>query len=116
MNPEQLAGYLKKQRGLSLHHERVYQLVYEDKARGGDLYRDLRIVSKGYGKRYGSDDTRGKIPNRVSIDDRPAVVDKRSKLGDWEGGTVIGKGRKSALLTLVERKSVYATIVRLSSK
>ena len=116
LSPEQVVGYLQTARGLSLHHETVYQLVYEDKARGGDLYKHLRIMSKGYRKRYGSYDSRGKIRNRVSIDERPAHVDKRRRIGDWEGDTVIGKGRKSALLTLVERKTLYTIIVKLNGK
>ncbi|MCX7546325.1 IS30 family transposase, partial [Marinicella gelatinilytica] len=53
---------------------------------------------------------------RVSIDDRPAVVDKKTRIGDWEGDTIIGKGRQSALLTLVERKTLYTMIFRLTGK
>ena len=116
LSPEQVVDYLRKARGVSLHHETVYQLVYADKAEGGDLYQHLRIVSKTYRKRYGSYDSRGKIRNRVSIDERPASVASRSRVGDWEGDTVMGKGRRSALLTLVERKSLYTVIVRLSGK
>ena len=73
-------------------------------------------MSKAYRKRYGSYDSRGKIRNRVCIDERPAVVDRRSRIGDWEGDTVMGKGRKSALLTLVERRTLYTVIVRLTGK
>jgi len=76
----------------------------------------MRIASKAYRKRYGSHDRRGKIKNRVSIEERPAVVDKRQRIGDWEGDTIIGKGRKSALLTLVERKTLYTVIAKLTGK
>ena len=116
LSPQQVVDYLAKHKRLSLHHETVYQLVYMDKASGGDLYKHLRIASKPYRKRYGSYDRRGKIKNRVSIDDRPAVVDRGNRIGDWEGDTVIGKGRKGALLTMVERKTLYTVIVRLSGK
>ena len=116
LSPEQVVDYLRRFRGISLHHETVYQLVYADKAEGGDLHQHLRIMSKTYRKRYGSYDSRGKIRNRVCIDERPAVVDSRSRIGDWEGDTVMGKGRKSALLTLVERKTLYTVIVRLTGK
>ncbi|HIE43126.1 MAG TPA: IS30 family transposase, partial [Nitrospinaceae bacterium] len=61
-------------------------------------------------KRYGRYDRRGIIPNRVSIDDRPAIVNARKHFGDWEGDTVIGKSHKGALVTLVERKSLYTVI------
>ncbi len=52
-------------------------------------------------KRYGSYYRRGINPNQVSIDDQPAIVDARQRLGDQEGDTVIGKGHRSALVTLV---------------
>lgn len=116
LSPEQVVGYLRRHYGISLHHETVYQLVYANKYQGGDLWKHLRIVSKPYRKRYGHYDRRGKIPNRVSIEERPSVVDRRSRIGDWEGDTVIGKGRKGALLTLVERKTLYTVIVLLLGK
>lgn len=116
LSPQQVVGYLKRQVGVSLHHETIYQLIYADKATGGDLYTHMRIASKPYRKRYGSNDRRGRIKNRVSIDERPAVVDRRSRVGDWEGDTIIGKGRKGALLTMVERKTLYTIIVRLTGK
>jgi len=75
------------------------------------LYKHLRIASKSYRKRYGHYDRRGRIKNRVDSDDRPAVVEQRTRIGDWEGDTVMGKGRKSALLTMVERKTLYTVIV-----
>lgn len=116
LSPQQVVGYLARHQSLSLHHETVYQLIYADKASGGDLYTYLRVASKPYRKRYGSYDRRGKIKNRVSIDDRPAIVDRGHRIGDWEGDTVIGKGRKSALLTMVERKTLYTVIVRIAGK
>lgn len=116
LSPQQVVAYLERHKGLSLHHETVYQLIYRDKASGGDLYQHLRIASKPYRKRYGNYDRRGKIKNRVSIDKRPAVVDQMSRIGDWEGDTVIGKGRSGALLTMVERKTLFTVIVRLTGK
>ena len=116
LSPQQTVGYLKRHTGVSLHHETIYQLIYTDQTRGGDLYTHLRIASKPYRKRYGSYDRRGKIKNRVSIDARPSVVDQMSRIGDWEGDTVIGKGRKGALLTMVERKTLFTVIVRLTGK
>jgi IS30 family transposase len=116
LSPQQVVDYLKRHKRVSLHHETVYQLIYEDKAAGGDLYNHLRIASKPYRKRYGHYDRRGKIKNRVDIDERPAIIEKRSRIGDWEGDTIIGKGRKGALLTMVERKTLYTVIVRLTGK
>lgn len=99
-----------------MHHETIYQLIYTDKANGGDLYTHLRIVSKPYRKRYGSYDRRGQIKNRVSIDKRPAALDKLSRVGDWEGDSMIGKGHSGTLLTLVEHKTLYTIFVRITGK
>lgn len=79
------------------------------------MWQHLRICNKPYRKRYGSTWTRGKVPNRVGIKNRPAVVDQKSRIGDWEADTIVGKGQKSALLTLVERVIRYTIICKLNS-
>ena len=58
---------------------------------------------------------RGKLPDCVRIDGRPDVINRRRRYGDWEGDTMVGKGRRSALATMVERKSGYARIGRSDS-
>jgi IS30 family transposase len=108
-SPEQIVGRVAMEQGVSISHEWIYQYVYADQRSGGDLYRFLRC-QKLRRKRYGSYDRRGCIPNQVSIDDRPAIVDSKRRFGDWEGDTVIGKGHRGALVTLVERKSLYTVI------
>ena len=110
LSPEQLSGYLKKNHNIDISHETIYQYVLKDKANGGDLYKHLRHCSKKRRKRYGSHDKRGQIPNRVSIDKRPEVVDLKERIGDWETDTVIGKNHKGALVTAVERKSRFTCI------
>lgn len=60
-------------------------------------------------------ETRGKLLDCVSIQGRPRVINRRRRYGDWEGDTIIGKGRRSALLTLVERKSGYTRLGKLNS-
>jgi len=68
-------------------------------------------------KRYGSGrDRRGQIPNRWPIGTRPAVVEARSRVGHWEGDTVIGAGHKQAIVSLVERKSGLAILAKVSNK
>jgi IS30 family transposase len=108
-SPEQIVGRVAMEQGVSISHEWIYQYVYADKRSGGDLYRYLRC-QKARRKRYGSYDRRGCIPNQVSIDDRPAIVESKRRFGDWEGDTVIGKSHQGALVTLVERKSLYTVI------
>jgi IS30 family transposase len=108
-SPEQAVGRVEMEQGVSISHEWIYQYIYADQRSGGNLYRFLRC-QKVRRKRYGSYDRRGCIPNQVSIDERPAIVDSKRRFGDWEGDTVIGKGHRGALVTLVERKSLYTVI------
>jgi len=108
-SPEQIVGRVAMEQGVSISHEWIYQYIYADKHSGGNLYRYLRC-KKVRRKRYGIYSRRGTIPNQVSIDDRPAIVDSKRRFGDWEGDTVIGKGHRGALVTLVERKSLYTVI------
>ena len=114
-SPEQIVGRIAMEQGVSISHEWIYQYVYADKRSGGELYRYLRC-QKARRKRYGSYDRRGIIPNQVSIDDCPAIVDAKRRFGDWEGDTVIGKGHRGALVTLVERKSLYTVIRAVLNK
>jgi len=53
---------------------------------------------------------RGKMSDVVRIDGRPDVINNRCRYGDWEGDTIVGKGRRNALVTLVERKSGFTRI------
>ena len=108
-SPEQVVGRVEMEQGVSISHEWIYQYVYADKRSGGDLYRFLRC-QKVRRKRYGVYSRRGCIPNQVSIEERPAIVDAKRRFGDWEGDTVIGKSHRGALVTLVERKSLYTVI------
>jgi IS30 family transposase len=110
-SPEQISGILKP-RGISISPEWIYQYVYTNKRAGGDLWKHLRCQKKRR-KRAGDRDRRGQIPNRVGIDQRPAIVETRKRLGDWEGDTIIGKRHLGAVLTLVERKSGYLLMGRL---
>jgi len=103
-SPEQISGQLKNREDIHISHEWIYQHIYQDKRNNGDLHRHLRCQKKRR-KRYGSYDRRGKLSNRVSIEQRPAEVETRQRLGDWEVDTMIGKRHKQALVTLVERKS-----------
>lgn len=114
-SPEQISLWLAEERHLSISHEWIYQHILQDKAQGGNLYRHLRC-QKARKKRYGTYDRRGQLCNRVSIDERPAVVERRTRLGDWELDTIIGRNHKQALVSLTERKSRLALIAKVPSK
>ena len=114
-SPEQVSGWLAQEEGTAISHEWIYWYVYEDKRRGGDLHRHLRC-QKPRRKRYGHYDRRGQIRERVSIDERPEVVEARSRIGDWEADTVIGKLGGAVLVTLVERRSRLSLIALAPNK
>jgi IS30 family transposase len=115
LSPEQVSGWLQDNYGLQISHEWIYQYILTDKHAGGDLHRHLRCQKKRR-KRYGSYDRRGKLKNRVSIDERPAIVDTRQRLGDWEVDTIIGKGHRHAIVSLTERKSRLALLSKVERK
>ncbi|MGN6984455.1 IS30 family transposase, partial [Neisseria sp. P0008.S010] len=99
LGSEQVCAYLRKHLRITLHHSTVYRYLRQDKSNGGTLWQHLGICSKPYRKRYGRTRTGSKVPNRVGIENRPAIVDRKTRIGDWEADTIIGKDQKSALLT-----------------
>jgi transposase, IS30 family len=116
-SPEQISGWLLLEQNIGISHEIIYQYVWADKAAGGDLYKYLRRRARKYKVRGSNGKTRsGQIKNRVSIDDRPLVVDEKSRVGDWEIDTVIGKGHSGALVTIVERVTLFTVSMRVKSK
>jgi IS30 family transposase len=115
-SPEQVSGYLERHYSIQLSHETIYQYVLRDKLRGGDLYKHLRQGNKKRKKRYGAHSRRGQIKDRTSIDERPAIVEKKERVGDWEIDTMIGKNHNGVLLTIVERKSMFTIIKKLSTR
>ena len=106
-SPEQISA-VATVIGLTVSHEWIYRYVAADKARGGKLYTHLRQGKRRYRKGYGQ--KRGRIPDAVSIELRPAIVNERSRLGDWEADLVLGKQGTGTIVTLAERKSrIYLT-------
>lgn len=114
-SPEQVSLWLAEKEQVSISHEWIYQYILKDKREGGQLHLHLRC-QKPRRKRYGSYDRRGQIPNRVSIEERPDIVDQRTRLGDWELDTLIGKHHKQAIVSLTERKSRLALIAKVPTK
>lgn len=113
-SPEQIAQRMKIDPdwlGPTVSHERIYQHIWQNKAVGGKLYKNLRIAgTKQRRKRRNSRDMRGTIKNRVGIEKRPPIVERKTRFGDWEGDTVVGKNHQGALVTLVDRKSKLTLI------
>jgi len=114
-SPEQINGRLRLEQQRSVSHERIYHYIYADKRRGGSLHRHLRS-QKMQRKRYGGYIRRGQIPNRIGIEQRPAIVASKRRFGDWEGDTIIGARHQGGILSLVERKSKLTRLHKLESK
>ena len=115
-SPEQISGQLKKNSKPTVSHETIYQFIIDDQKNGGELYKHLRLRRKKRRKRIKNGDHRGQIPNRVSIDDRPAIVDTKERVGDWEIDTIIGKNHKGAIVTAVERNTKFSCMRHVRKK
>lgn len=115
-SPEQISGWLLDDQQQLISHESIYLHIWADKRAGGDLYTHLRRQGKKYDKRRNGKSTRGQIKDRVSIEERPEIVDKKSRIGDWEIDTVIGKGHSGALVTIVERVTNFTVSSQVNSK
>lgn len=108
-SPEQISNWLRREEEIYISHEWIYQYILRDKQNGGTFHYHLRC-QKPRKKRYGAADRRGQLKGRVYIDERPTVVNERSRIGDWEADTVIGKQGGAVLVTLVERKTRLSVI------
>ena len=109
-SPEQIASKLE------VSHESVYLHVYANKAAGGQLHKNLRSQKPRRKRHLSGRDRRGQIPNRRPISERPEHIEQRRQVGHWEGDTVIGAAHKQAIVTLVERKSGFAVLAKVSNK
>ncbi len=95
LSQEQASQRLALEAGVRISHEMIYLQIYADKRKNGNLSQHLRF-QKPRRKRYASSqDRRGMIRNRVSIDQRPDIVTQKSRIGDWEGDTMIGKDHQA---------------------
>lgn len=115
-SPEQISGYFRRHKLLDISHQSIYNFIQEDRLQGGSLYKHLRRSNKKRKKQYGSISSRGQIKNRIMIDERPAIVNEKSRIGDWEIDTVIGKNHKGVIITAVERKSKYIVAAPVPNK
>ena len=115
-SPEQISGRMKIDLSITVVHETIYRYIYANKANGGRLYKLLRHKNKKYHKRSNDYKARGVLIDRVMIDKRPRIVEKKSRIGDLEIDTVIGKNHVGALVTVVDRKSKFTLIKNVPSR
>jgi len=116
-SPEQVSGWLREDQSIDISYETIYQHIWSDKKSGGYLFQYLRRRGKAYQSRSKDKQAgRGFIKSRISIDERPDVVDDKSRVGDWEIDLVIGKGHSGALVTIVERKTSFTVSTQIDDK
>lgn len=112
-SPEQVAGRIGLERPeLAVSASTIYRAINGRRLDPPDLEstrRGIKARLRHKGKRRhrkgGPEERRGKIPGTRPIGERPAEVEERSRLGDWEGDTVVGRGAGACLVTLVDRRS-----------
>jgi IS30 family transposase len=115
-SPEQISGRLGKQGQLKVGTATIYRWLAADKARGGRSWLQTRQLCGRYRKGYRVADRRGKIQGKRPLSERPAEIENRSEAGHIEGDTVMGKDGRHCLLTLVDRKTRWARIVKLPAR
>ena len=108
-SPEQVSATLHIKHKLSLSFVRIYQYIELDRQSGGELHTHLRFYGKKRRAKYGKQ-SRVRIKERVSISERPSIVEKKIRLGDFEIDTIIGKGKQGAITTIVDRASAFVKI------
>jgi len=110
-SPEQIVGDGKRRGINTVSHERIYQFIREDKRAGGSLWKHCRHRLKHRKRPVG-----GKkviIPDKVSIDERPAVINEKKRFGDWEIDTIVGPENNGAILTVTERLTGFLLVKKL---
>ncbi len=116
-SPEQIAGRFRYEHRLRISHETIYRHIWADKRAGGSLHTYLRGHPKQCRKRYGHYDSRGRLAGKRPITERPAIVDARGRIGDWEVDTIVGpEGSRHCVLSLVERQTGYLVLGKLRAR
>lgn len=112
-SPQQISGYLSTRKDLHISHETIYKAIRADAE--GELRAHCRHRLKYRKRKMCRRKPLRAIPGRISIHDRPPQADG-TRFGDWEMDLIIGKGNRSALLTLVERSRNFILIEPLPDK
>ena len=114
-SPEQISGRMRLE-SCPVGRQSIYNRVHADRKAGGNPWRYLRRRGKKPNRKGGSHAGRGHIPGRGDISQRPAVVEKKKRIGDWEADTIIGKGHSGAMVSLVDRATKYTLLKRVDRK
>jgi len=116
LSPVQISGWLKRHEQKHVSYETIYQYIWADKKNGGTLYKHLRHSGKKYNKRSKGSAGRGCIPDRTGIEERPKIVEEKTRLGDWELDTIIGARHRGAIVSMVERTTKLTKLKKVFYK
>ena len=117
-SPQQISERLRHEGQVSVCYETIYQHVYSDFRSGGSLFAHLRFSHRTRKPRFPrrNKDRRGIIQNAASIEERTAGANNRSRFGHWERDTMFGKDKRNSMLLIVDRKSRYVKLGKLSRR
>ncbi len=115
-SPEQIAGRFRRTGTLRISHETICRHIWADWRNGGTLFLALRRAQKKRWKRYRSYASRGRLSGKRHISERPPGAENRSRVGHLEGDTVVGSRDQHSILTLVDRKTGYVMIGKLTAR
>ena len=115
-SPEQIVGDCARLAIKCVSVERIYQYIWKDKLQGGDLYKNLRNKGRRYKKRGSNKDSRGILTDRVDIDLRPKIVEERTRFGDLELDTIVGKDHQGGLVSINDRMTGLIKLSKITAK
>lgn len=108
-SPEQVSAILRLEHNIQISFVHIYNYIYSDKHNGGTLHTHLRFYNRKRRVKYGTRCSNG-LKNRISISQRPDIVEMKKRVGDFEMDTIIGKGKNGAITTIVDRASSFVKI------
>ncbi|WP_230389140.1 IS30 family transposase [Piscirickettsia salmonis] len=114
-SPDVISQELIREHNIQVSESTIYRYIYDDRERGGELYKNLPHSGKPYKKKVSRGD-QTKIPNRVGIEQRPAIADEKTEFGHFEIDTVVGRDHQSYLLTLVDKANKMCCIRKMPNK
>jgi transposase, IS30 family len=115
-SPEQVVGWCKKENLTCVSVERIYQHIWQDKKKKGDLHTYLRNKGRKYRRRKLAKDSRGVLKGRVDISERPPIVEERSRFGDIELDTIVGKDHQGGLVSMNDRMTGLIKLAKITAK
>lgn len=118
-SPEQIAHRVRVDyphaTQMRISHQTIYPWLAADHRTGGSWSRYLRHHGRRR-KRYGSGPRAPRLKGRVSLAERPAIAQRRGRLGDWEGNLVVGRGQRGFVATHVDRRSRFLLAAKVSRR